>query len=61
MLCRKCSKQAAIKGMVVNHDDFNRALNIYYEMMGWPHGMPSTGKLGELGINWVLPKADSQY
>jgi aldehyde:ferredoxin oxidoreductase len=34
---------------------FHKARETYYEMMGWPNGVPSPGKLGELGIEWALP------
>jgi aldehyde:ferredoxin oxidoreductase len=34
---------------------FQKAKEIYYNMMGWPNGVPSSGKLGELGIEWALP------
>jgi len=34
---------------------FQKAKETYYEMMGWPDGPPSSGKLGELGIEWAVP------
>ncbi len=34
---------------------FQKAKETYYEMMGWPDGSPSSGKLGELGIEWAVP------
>jgi aldehyde:ferredoxin oxidoreductase len=34
---------------------FQKAKETYYEMMGWPNGSPSPGKLGELGIEWAMP------
>jgi len=34
---------------------FQKAKETYYEMMGWPNGVPSPGKLGELGIEWTVP------
>jgi aldehyde:ferredoxin oxidoreductase len=34
---------------------FNEAKETYYDMMGWPNGVPSPGKLGELGIEWTVP------
>jgi len=32
---------------------FQKAKELYYDMMGWPNGVPSSGKLGELGIEWT--------
>jgi len=34
---------------------FQKAKETYYGMVGWPNGVPSSGKLGELGIEWALP------
>ena len=34
---------------------FQKAKEMYYDMMSWPNGVPSAGKLGELGIDWVIP------
>ncbi|MFC2071256.1 aldehyde ferredoxin oxidoreductase family protein [Chloroflexota bacterium] len=34
---------------------FQKAKEMYYEMMAWPNGSPSPGKLGELGIDWAIP------
>jgi aldehyde:ferredoxin oxidoreductase len=42
-----------LQGIALNQDTFQRAVEMYYEMMGWPHGLPSIGKLGELGIEWA--------
>jgi len=49
-----------LEGVAVKKKEFDEALNIYYEMMGWLRGVPSTGKLGELGIDWALPRIYSQ-
>jgi aldehyde:ferredoxin oxidoreductase len=40
---------------------FEKAKQIYYDIMGWPRGFPSAGKLGELGIEWAMaaPPSDS--
>jgi len=38
---------------------FEEGKAIYYDMMGWPNGIPTPGRLGELGIEWAaaqLPK-----
>ncbi|MFC1903900.1 aldehyde ferredoxin oxidoreductase family protein [Chloroflexota bacterium] len=33
---------------------FEKAKETYYDIMSWPNGVPSAGKLGELGIGWAL-------
>jgi len=40
--------------MPLDREAFQQAKEMYYDMMGWPQGSPSTGKLGELGIEWVI-------
>jgi len=42
-----------LKGVALDFDTFQKAKETYYEMMGWPDGVPSLGKLGELGIEWA--------
>jgi aldehyde:ferredoxin oxidoreductase len=42
-----------LQGIALNQDTFQRAVEMYYVMMGWSHGLPSIGKLGELGIEWA--------
>ena len=32
----------------------------YYDMMGWPNGIPSSGRLGELGIEWAASQLPSK-
>jgi len=44
-----------LQGVAPDADTFHKAVATYYEMMGWPQGVPSAGKLGELGIEWVAP------
>lgn len=40
-----------LQGKAIDRDEFDRALDLYYEMMGWDDsGLPGTGKLVELGI-----------
>jgi aldehyde:ferredoxin oxidoreductase len=43
----------ALKGIALDTKTFQEAKETYYQMMGWPDGSPSTGKLGELGIEWA--------
>ncbi len=32
---------------------FEEGKALYYDMMGWPNGVPTPGRLGELGIEWA--------
>jgi len=44
-------KNGAQKGTAINKNEFKKGLEIYYEMMGWnKDGVPTLGKLAELGI-----------
>lgn len=44
-----------LEGVVVGEDRLEDAKSIYYEMMGWDKetGVPTRGRLQELGIEWV--------
>jgi aldehyde:ferredoxin oxidoreductase len=43
-----------LAGVGVNADDFSRALELYYQMMGWDsEGRPTRGRLAELGLEWA--------
>lgn len=44
-----------LQGIALDCGAFRKAKELYYDMMDWPHGSPSPGKLAELGIEWVLP------
>lgn len=44
-----------LQGVALDREAFDKAKELYYDMMGWPQGSPSTGKLAELGIEWVTP------
>jgi aldehyde:ferredoxin oxidoreductase len=44
-----------LQGVALDPEAFHKALEAYYEMMDWPGGKPSRTKLGELGIDWVVP------
>jgi len=35
---------------------FEEGKKLYYDMMGWPNGAPTPGRLGELGIEWAASK-----
>ena len=44
-----------LQGVALDREAFGKAKELYYDMMGWPQGSPSLGKLAELGIEWVMP------
>jgi aldehyde:ferredoxin oxidoreductase len=44
-----------LQGVALDPETFRKAKEMYYDMMGWPQGLPSHGKLGELGIDWAAP------
>jgi aldehyde:ferredoxin oxidoreductase len=39
---------------------FEEGKVLYYQMMGWPNGVPTPGRLGELGIEWAAPQLPSK-
>lgn len=45
----------ALKGSKLDKEEFEKAVTLYYQMMGWDteSGKPQEGKLYELGIGWV--------
>ena len=41
-------------GVSLSIDEFNNALDLYYQIMGWTNdGVPTSAKYAELGIEWV--------
>jgi aldehyde:ferredoxin oxidoreductase len=43
----------ALSETAVVPEDLRKAIDLYYEMMGWDNsGIPKTGTLYELGIGW---------
>jgi aldehyde:ferredoxin oxidoreductase len=43
-----------LKGRALDRGEFERSLDFYYDMHGWDrNGIPTPGKLVELGIGWV--------
>jgi aldehyde:ferredoxin oxidoreductase len=40
-----------LEGINIDKESFLKARNLYYDMMNWKEGVPSEGKLGELGID----------
>jgi len=47
-----------LKGRALDRGEFEKCLDLYYDMHGWDRrGIPTAGKLVELGIGWVnLPE-----
>jgi aldehyde:ferredoxin oxidoreductase len=42
-----------LEGIRLDPEEFQRGIEYYYDLMSWPKGIPSQGKLGELGIDWA--------
>jgi aldehyde:ferredoxin oxidoreductase len=44
-----------LQGKALRHEDFEGALDLYYDILGWNRetGVPTSGKLVELGLGWV--------
>jgi aldehyde:ferredoxin oxidoreductase len=43
-----------LKGVIVDPKAFSEAKEIYYQMLGWDEqGIPTRGRLAELGIDWA--------
>ncbi len=51
-------KGGPLAGKKMDREEFERSLPLYYEMMGWDRdtGIPTEGKLYELGIGWLSEK-----
>jgi aldehyde:ferredoxin oxidoreductase len=43
-----------LKDYALDHKEFEKAKEWYYGVMDWPNGIPSEGKLTDLGINWAV-------
>lgn len=43
-----------LKGVALDPVAFKKAIETYYDMMGWPGGSPSSEKLRELGLDWAI-------
>jgi len=46
-----------LKGKKIDREEFLKAMETYYEMMGWDSetGIPKNGKLAELDLDWLTP------
>ena len=52
-------RAGTLKGHFINRDQFADAVRLYYSMMGWDaNGVPTRGKLEELGIGWIWPQIE---
>ena len=50
-------RAGTLKGYAIDRKNFQEALSLYYEMMGWDEqGRPTRGKLEELGVGWIWEK-----
>jgi aldehyde:ferredoxin oxidoreductase len=50
----KAFEEGYLKGKAPKEDEFQQAIQYYYQMMGWDsEGVPLDGKLAELGILWA--------
>jgi aldehyde:ferredoxin oxidoreductase len=49
-----------LQGVAPDREAFHRARDAYYDIMGWPQGRPSPGKLAELGLDWVVPVLEAK-
>ena len=49
-------ENGALKGTVIEREEFDRAIEAYYGMMGWDTdtGIPTPAKLHELGLGWAV-------
>jgi len=52
-----------LKGKALDRNEFETALDIYYDMMGWNRktGMPIPGKLVDLGLGWINQILDQKH
>jgi aldehyde:ferredoxin oxidoreductase len=47
-------RAGTLKGHFINREDFDKAIALYYGMLGWDaQGRPTQAKLEELGVGWV--------
>ena len=55
-------KNGALNGSKMDKHEFERAISLYYEMMGWDKdtGIPTVGKLHELSIGWVYEQIKNE-
>jgi aldehyde:ferredoxin oxidoreductase len=45
----------------MDKDEFQTALEHYYQAMGWDdNGVPTPGKIAELGLEWIIEAEDAE-
>jgi aldehyde:ferredoxin oxidoreductase len=50
-------RAGTLAGHSIDRDQYRKALQLYYGMMGWDNqGVPQRAKLEELGVGWILDK-----
>jgi aldehyde:ferredoxin oxidoreductase len=50
-------RNGPLAGRALNREEFKRALQLYYQMVGWDdRGVPTAGRLAELGLNWAATR-----
>jgi aldehyde:ferredoxin oxidoreductase len=53
-------RAGTLKGHKIDREAFDRALSLYYGMMGWDRdGRPTEAKLEELAVGWIHEKLDA--
>lgn len=53
-------RDGALEGHKIDRDQFAKALQLYYGMMGWSDkGVPTKAKLAELGVEWIGERISS--
>lgn len=50
----KSQASGPLQGVALDPVTFKKAIETYYDMMGWPGGSPSSEKLRELGLEWAI-------
>ncbi|MBU2511294.1 aldehyde ferredoxin oxidoreductase family protein [bacterium] len=51
-------KEGALKDKPIDRDSFRKVIDLYYEVSGWnAEGSPTTGKLIDLNLDWLIEEA----
>jgi aldehyde:ferredoxin oxidoreductase len=49
------------EGSSIGQEEFNSALELYYQAVGWDeNGVPTKGKIAELGLSWILEGTEAK-
>ncbi len=55
-------EKGPLSGNSLSEEEFQEALQIYYAMMNWnERGIPTRGKLSELGLDWIAEDDGQSY